>query len=302
MYPGCPELVASGYCAMHEGYSTDSFGIKRKPNRDPDTQKLYDRKWRQRRKVQLAEFPWCAECLDYKRYEPATDVHHVIPHKGNKEIFLESPLQSLCHACHSKHTRIENWDEYQVNFPLIKGMLAIPLIMVCGAPASGKSTYVEDHASQEDIIIDLDLIKSEISGSPKYFPVSKAILDKAIRRRNEALESLQFVHNHGQKAWFIVSAGKRSDRDLWKRILHPVQTIIMIPSKEECIDRIERDRSRLLLKYDQIAAVQAWFDIYYQTNDEIEVRGRGCEKVFAGGCTASGAQQREKISQCGESS
>lgn len=279
-YPGCPELVSgTSYCEKHK----DMRAKKRNYSdvkRDPEAQKLYDRKWKQRRKAQLSKYPWCEECLDNKIYTPATDVHHVIAHKGNREIFALGPLQSLCLVCHSKITRLESWDKYQVNYPFIKQELTIPVIMVCGAPASGKSTYVETHATNNDIIIDLDLIKMEISGSLKYFPVNKNILDRAIMKRNQILESLQFIQNNGQKAWFIVSAGRYSDRALWKRILNPIETLIMLPSKEVCIQRIESDGTRWMTKQEQITAVHALFDKYYCSDGDIEVRGYTPLKSF----------------------
>jgi len=68
-----------------------------------ERQRLYGRKeWEQRRQLQLAREPWCAECLLLDRYTPATDVHHVIDHRGDPLIFATSPLQSLCHACHTR--------------------------------------------------------------------------------------------------------------------------------------------------------------------------------------------------------
>ncbi len=98
-YPGCPELVTSGYCAAHEqmrGY-----------DRDPKRQRLYSTAWKKRRLNHLAKYPWCEECLSKGIYTEATDVHHVIPHRGDVKIFWSSPLQSLCHACHSRITATE---------------------------------------------------------------------------------------------------------------------------------------------------------------------------------------------------
>jgi 5-methylcytosine-specific restriction protein A len=39
----------------------------------------------------------------------ATDVDHITPHKGNKELFYDvSNLQSLCHSHHSQKTAKED--------------------------------------------------------------------------------------------------------------------------------------------------------------------------------------------------
>lgn len=98
-YPGCPNLVEGGRCELHKNESEFK--------RDPAVQRLYDRKWQARRRVQLSAHPWCEVCLSKGIYTPATDVHHVSPHRGDKELFISSPLMSLCHACHSEITSRE---------------------------------------------------------------------------------------------------------------------------------------------------------------------------------------------------
>lgn len=100
-YPGCPELVSSGYCAAHEQTRPREY------DRDPKRQRLYSTAWKKRRLNHLAKHPWCEECLSKGIYTEATDVHHVIPHRGDVKIFWSSPLQSLCHACHSRITAAE---------------------------------------------------------------------------------------------------------------------------------------------------------------------------------------------------
>jgi 5-methylcytosine-specific restriction protein A len=98
-YPGCTQLVTTGRCDEHP--RVDTFV------RDAEVQKLYGRRWRQRRLAQLAKEPWCADCLRANIYTPATDVHHLQRHNGNIELFMTSPLESLCHICHSRKTARE---------------------------------------------------------------------------------------------------------------------------------------------------------------------------------------------------
>ena len=100
-YPSCHALVDSGYCTKHAGLITPSF------QRDPDRQRLYDRRWQVRRARQLSAHPWCEMCQLVGLYVPATDVHHLVPHRGDVNVFNNSPLQSLCHSCHSKITAVE---------------------------------------------------------------------------------------------------------------------------------------------------------------------------------------------------
>lgn len=101
-YPGCPNLVTSGRCAEHAGI------VQPGRQRDADIHLLYDRQWQARRRKYLSLHPWCENCLSHDLYVPATDVHHKIPHRGDKDLFRTSPLESLCHSCHSAETAKEN--------------------------------------------------------------------------------------------------------------------------------------------------------------------------------------------------
>lgn len=98
-YPGCARLVTSGRCEDHP--------LTIQATRDPERQKLYDRKWQRRRRLHLSASPWCAECLRHDVYTAATDVHHLVPHRGDSTVFMTSPLESLCHECHSRITQAE---------------------------------------------------------------------------------------------------------------------------------------------------------------------------------------------------
>ncbi len=105
-FPGCPELVVSGYCGQHKKESKKDSGMYR----NNAWQRLYSsKKWQIIRKNQLKKQPWCEECLraNPPKYTPATDVDHIDPHRGDEEKFFKGKKQSLCHSCHSKKTAEE---------------------------------------------------------------------------------------------------------------------------------------------------------------------------------------------------
>lgn len=53
----------------------------------------------------LAEHPLCAVCGG-----PASVVDHIIPHKGDRELFMDpTNHQSLCKRDHDKKTAKERW-------------------------------------------------------------------------------------------------------------------------------------------------------------------------------------------------
>lgn len=74
-------------------------------NRPDATQRGYDRRWKKKRAAWLAAHPLCVACESKGRIVGATDVDHVIPHRGDMRLFWSGELQSLCSTCHSRKTR-----------------------------------------------------------------------------------------------------------------------------------------------------------------------------------------------------
>ena len=102
-HPGCPRLVPRGqkYCVEHAVQHPEE--VRSAASRG------YDSKWQKARKRFLQTHPLCEVCLKEGRYVKATDVDHIIPHRGNRQIFWdESNWQALCHSHHSMKTKRED--------------------------------------------------------------------------------------------------------------------------------------------------------------------------------------------------
>lgn len=98
-HPGCPSLVPHGqkYCDKHRVMHPEE--VRSAAGRG------YGSRWNRARKRFLEAHPLCEECLKHGRYVKATDVDHIIPHRGDQKLFWdESNWQALCHSCHSKKT------------------------------------------------------------------------------------------------------------------------------------------------------------------------------------------------------
>ncbi|WP_440642070.1 HNH endonuclease [Bradyrhizobium sp. PUT101] len=59
-------------------------------------------RWRRRVRFQLATNPLCRMCAEQGVVTAATIVDHVIPHRGDQQLFWLGELQSLCASHHSK--------------------------------------------------------------------------------------------------------------------------------------------------------------------------------------------------------
>lgn len=100
--PGCANLTRETYCDRHKPPPM----VRRE---SASWHNLYSSTWwKKARADHLIVEPWCRECAKGGLRVKATDVDHIIPHKGNIELFRDmNNLQSLCHSCHSKKTAWE---------------------------------------------------------------------------------------------------------------------------------------------------------------------------------------------------
>ena len=114
-HPGCSALVRDGYCDAH------------RPKRTNDrSQEAQSWRWMYRtgkwldelRPEQLLREPFCRECArqyppsDPRHRTPATVVDHIIPHRGEWDVFIDpDDLQSLCKRHHDIKTAQEQRDK-----------------------------------------------------------------------------------------------------------------------------------------------------------------------------------------------
>ena len=101
---GCRALTTSRWCPEHqkEGKARRSADTRPRPS---SCSRGYDRRWQKARAVFLRHNPLCEACRKRGRYTPATVVDHVIPHRGDTELFwLAGNWSALCASCHSRKT------------------------------------------------------------------------------------------------------------------------------------------------------------------------------------------------------
>ena len=96
--PGCPVLSHEPYCETHR------LAIERPRNQRK--KQWYNRRWEKARMLFLRDHPLCVHC---EGVTPATEVDHIIPHRGDMELFWDqSQWQALCKSCHSRKTASES--------------------------------------------------------------------------------------------------------------------------------------------------------------------------------------------------
>ena len=99
----CGKAIATpGYCAEHK---REPYQRMDDTNRPSAAKRGYGGRWRKLREMELRRKPLCAACLKAGRTTPATELDHIVPHRGDAVLFWAADnRQSLCKSCHSAKT------------------------------------------------------------------------------------------------------------------------------------------------------------------------------------------------------
>ena len=229
-----------------------------------------DKAHRQWRLAVLTRDAWvCRECGKVcagKRQAHADHVSPIVAGTGYCENGLSrydpSAGQCLCASCHGRKTATEengsrsigSWSPHPKWLPKSK----IPLIVVCGPPASGKNKYVEDRKQPGDLVIDLDEIGSRMAGSQTHC-WDRQLLPRAMRQRNKMLAGLgQNSPGQCKRAWLIVCEPAAEHRQYWVDKLGAKEVVVIETPEQICESRITaaKDRSH------QVGTACEWWRKY----------------------------------------
>lgn len=103
LQPGCPNWAEHrGRCAGHQ--------VADRSDQARQWHRLYDAEWRRYRRQYLLEHRTCMDPFgEHGLLVIASVVDHVIPHRGDRELFWDSANhQALCRLCHDRKTAAED--------------------------------------------------------------------------------------------------------------------------------------------------------------------------------------------------
>ena len=105
---GCNNMATDGgRCERHRRQVQSATDVAR----GTPAERGYTHQWRKARAMYIMRHPLCVECLRQspQRFTPATEIDHIIPHRGNDRLFWDqSNWQALCKRCHSAKTAKED--------------------------------------------------------------------------------------------------------------------------------------------------------------------------------------------------
>ncbi len=200
----------------------------------------------------LHRHPLCVACKLAGRVRLSTVADHVVPldpkNPSQGDWHLKNG-QGLCVDCHAVKTASEQLGSYIPIAPVIGQRLTI----VCGPPWAGKNTYVRRHARHNDVVIDLDKIKTP-----------GMTLSAAFKRRDAILANAS--GNPAGRVWLIIGAPLLGQREAMRRGLQPGEVVVLETPATVCKRRAQDDpRGGRLL-----AAIEQWWLGY--TSDDRDTR------------------------------
>ena len=156
------------------------------------------------------------------------------------EISLNPENIKLIHfRCHNKiHQR---FDGFRQN-----------VYLVYGSPCSGKSTWVNEVASEDDLILDLDSIWECVCKTDKYHK-PKRLKANVFGIRDCILDQIKTRTGMWRNAFIVGGYPLRTDRDRLCNLLRAKLIFIDTP-KEDCLARAATDEWKKF--------IEDWFDSY----------------------------------------
>jgi 5-methylcytosine-specific restriction protein A len=250
----------------------------------PWTKWYRHRRWKKMRLHQLAIEPLCRLCKRDDKITPASIVDHVERHFGDPEKFWCSELQSVCRPCHEIRKKffeargydrgvdpVTGWPldpKHPANLPRTAfrrfgfsiphnlRASAIPVFLVCGAPASGKTTWVNARKKSGDVVISLDDCKIAVGG--RAWDTDRRIFRRAMAYRDSMLRTLS-LKTQG-RAFVVIGGPAQAERDAWCKALgaaHCTVTVLDTPA-DVCIARLHADPARAHAVADLTNGVKRW--------------------------------------------
>jgi len=218
-----------------------------------DLQRFYARKaWMDLRWMLIVQrFGVCARCgKSFADDTSKLTAHHKIELTAetiNDPFVALNPdnVEIVCNGCHN-HIHHRMYKERQV-------------VIVWGAPLSGKSTYVHDQMERGDLIVDMDSLNEAISGCARYDrpdelkPVSFLVRDALI-------DAVRMRVGNWTTAYVIGSYARKDERERLAARLG-AECVEVEADRADCISRLAQ---RFLVSDEKYlrwkSYIDKWFD------------------------------------------
>lgn len=206
------------------------------------------RAWRKLRDQVVTEEPACTLRFRGICTGKSTTADHIVPVSSRPDLALErTNLRGACKPCNDTRgrmpdalvvrggaTRPRALDVFKATGPAPPRTPRRPPVLVTGPPCSGKSTYVDQHATPGALIVCWDTIALEL-GAATTHPTPYRMRDTIAAAYAERLALVPTA----PEAWVIRTLADPAERADWAATLG-AQLVILQPPLDELMARARR--------------------------------------------------------------
>jgi len=131
--------------------------------------------------------------------------------------------------------------------------------LVCGPAGSGKTTYVLDHMTQGDVVVDVDALYAALTGQDGHYHHEH--LTGFILSVRDAIYGLLLRASKADvpAVWIVSTLPDRIERERVAARFN-AKVIVFNLSTDACLDRIAHDASRQSSNIDWRSIVLSWWN------------------------------------------
>ena len=222
--------------------------------------------WEDFRQIVIAErtsddgYVYCAICGKpiLKKYDLI--VHHKIELDElnvNDNMIALNPNNVECvhFKCHNElHSRFQGGDGYR---PVQK-----TAYLVYGAPCAGKTTWVHQNATSDDLIVDLDSIWQMISINDRYVKPD-SLRSVMFDVRDKLYDIIKYRSGKWRTAYVISGCAMKGERERLVQRIGANDLVFIDTDKETCINRAKnRTEVKESQRIEWIKYINDWFEKY----------------------------------------
>lgn len=130
--------------------------------------------------------------------------------------------------------------------------------IINGAPGAGKTTYVQNHKTNKDLVVDLDYLCAALNATGNLYQDHEPVLSVALHLQELLYQIIEDLDGKWETAWVITASPDRyAVTELARRLGGEIITIGT--SLDQCIRNIQNDSRRTGSKDRMIGLTQKWF-------------------------------------------
>ena len=225
------------------------------------------KKWVDFRKVIISQrtdedgFVHCGECGKPIIHKYDLIVHHKIEldevNVNDAQVALNPDnVECICFRCHNKlHDRFS--DKRSAGYKPVRKKVYI----VYGSPCAGKSTWVHENATADDLVVDLDNIWQMISINDRYDKPA-ALKHVVFALRDELYNIIRFRSGKWHTAFIITGSPMKGDRERLQQRIGADDLIFIDTSYDECMRRLQKKGLTPEQMIDWSGYIRDWFEKY----------------------------------------